>query len=307
MGSPDFAVPSLQGLVEVGYLVTLAVTQPDRPAGRGRTIRRPAVADAAEALGIPVYQPSTLRTPDARAPIESEQPDLIVVAAFGLLLPQAILDLPQAGCVNVHASLLPRHRGAAPIQASILEGDEQTGITIMSMDIGMDTGGIISQGSIPLTPDDTAMSLEPRLAELGRDLLIQTLPAWIAGDLKANAQDDGLATYAAKIKRDDAEIDWTESAEVIDRQVRAYRGWPNAFTTTGRQTLVILKARPHSDVTIDGEPGTMVVQRGAPWSPGVITGSGLLQLISVQPEGKRPMSGLELINGRPSLTGSVLG
>jgi methionyl-tRNA formyltransferase len=307
MGSPDFAVPSLQGLVEAGYRVTLAVTQPDRPAGRGRAIRRPAVAEAADVLGIPVYQPSTLRTPDARAPIESEQPYLIVVAAFGLLLPQAILDLPQAGCVNVHASLLPRHRGAAPIQASILDGDEQTGITIMSMDAGMDTGGIISQRSIPVTNEDAAMSLEPRLAEFGRDLLIKTIPAWIAGDVKAVPQNDELATYAPKIKRSDAEIDWTESVEVIDRQIRAYRGWPNAFTTTGRQALLILKGRPYPDVSMDGEPGTILVQRGAPWSPAVITGSGLLQLISVQPEGKRPMSGIELINGRPSLAGSLLG
>jgi methionyl-tRNA formyltransferase len=270
-------------------------------------MRRPAVADAAEALGIPVYQPSTLRTPDVRAPIESERPDVIVVAAFGLLLPQAILDLPAAGCVNVHASLLPRHRGAAPIQACILAGDEQTGITIMSMDAGMDTGDIISQRSIPLTSEDTAVSLEPRLAGVGRDLLIETLPAWISGELTATAQNDELATYAPKVKRSNAEIDWTQSAEVIDRQVRAYRGWPKAFTTAERQTLLILKSRPHPGISMEGEPGTIVVERGAPWSPAVVTGNGLLQIVSVQPEGKRPMSGVELLNGRPALADSRLG
>jgi methionyl-tRNA formyltransferase len=307
MGSPDFAVPSLRGLVNTGYLVTLAVTQPDRPAGRGRTMRRPAVAAVADELGIPVYQPSTLRTTEARAPIEAERPEVIVVAAFGLLLPQPILDLPPAGCVNVHASLLPRHRGAAPIQACILAGDIETGITIMAMDAGMDTGGVISQGSFALASDDTAISLEPRLAELGRDLLIETLPVWLRGELKATPQDGALATYAPKVKRADAEINWSQPAESIDRQVRAYRGWPNAYSTMGGHTLLILEARPVPDEAIEGDAGTVVAQRGAPWSPAVITGDGLLHLVVVQPEGKRPMTGAELLNGRPTLAGSRLG
>jgi methionyl-tRNA formyltransferase len=308
MGSPGFAVPSLQRLVESGYLVTLAVTQPDRPAGRGRALRRPAVADAADKLGISVYQPSTLRTPEARAPVESEQPDVIVVAAFGLLLPQSILNLPGAGCVNVHASLLPRHRGAAPIQACILAGDSETGITIMAMDVGMDTGGIISQRAIPLSATDTAMDLEPRLSELGRDLLINTLPGWLRGELSAKPQDESLATYAPKIKRADAQIDWAQPAEMIDRQVRAYRGWPNAFSFVGNQNLLVLETRAIRDgPAVDGEPGTVVAQRGAPWSPAVTTADGVLQLITVQLEGKRPMSGIELLNGRPSLAGSRLG
>src|SRR5215203_3013708 len=303
MGSPDFAVPSLAGLVDDGYQITLAVTQPDRPAGRGRRMRRPAVAVAADELGIPVYQPTTLRTPESRGPIEAERPDVIVVAAFGLLLPLPILDLPRRGCVNVHASLLPRHRGAAPIQACILSGDPETGITIMAMDAGMDTGGIISQRSISLTSNDSAMELEPRLATLGRDLLRDTLPAWLDGSINPRHQDDALATYAPKIKRSDAEIDWTRSAEECDRAVRAFRGWPNAFTYMDGKHLIVLETRVIPDPPRSAAPGFVVVQRGAPWSPAVGTGSGLIQLVRVQPEGRRPMSAADLINGLPGVAG----
>jgi methionyl-tRNA formyltransferase len=307
MGSPDFAVPSLAGLVDDGYQVTLAVTQPDRPAGRGQRMRRPAIAVAADELGIPVYQPTTLRTTESRAPIEAERPDVIVVAAFGLLLPLPILDLPRRGCVNVHASLLPRHRGAAPIQACILSGDPETGITIMAMDAGMDTGGIISQRSFPLTSNDSAMELEPRLAALGRDLLRETLPAWLDGSMNPTPQDDALATYAPKIKRTDAEIDWTRSAEECDRAVRAFRGWPNAFTSMDGKHLIVLETRVIPDPPQSAGPGVVMVQRGAPWSPAVGTGSGLLQLIRVQPEGRRPMSAADLINGLPGVAGMRLG
>ena len=265
------------------------------------------MAIRADELHIPVYQPASLRAPEARAPIEAEQPDVIVVAAFGLLLPQPILDLPARGCVNVHASLLPRHRGAAPIQACILAGDRETGITIMSMDAGMDTGGIISQRSLPLTPEDTALDLEPRLAVLGRDLLLETLPVWLSGQVLATPQDDTLATYAPKVKRADAEIDWTRSTEECDRLVRAYRGWPNAFTLLEGRNLLVLESRVVREVPASVEPGTVVAQRGASWSPAVATGDGLIQLVTVQMEGKRPISGLELINGYPSLPGKRLG
>lgn len=307
MGSPEFAVPSLEGLVESGYQVALAVTQPDRPAGRGQKVRRPAVAIRADELHIPVHQPATLRAPETRVPIEAEHPDVIVVAAFGLLLPQPILDLPKRGCVNVHASLLPRHRGAAPIQACILAGDRETGITIMAMDLGMDTGGIISQRSVPLSLEDNALDLEPRLALLGRDLLLETLPAWLSGQAIATPQDEALATYAPKVKRADAEIEWTRSAVECDRLVRAYRGWPNAFTLLEGRNLLLLESRVVRDVPVSAEPGTVVAQRGASWSPAVATGNGLLQLMTVQLEGKRPVSGAELLNGRPSLPGKRLG
>jgi methionyl-tRNA formyltransferase len=265
------------------------------------------VAQAADEAGIPVYQPATLKTPEARAPIEAATPDLIVVAAFGLLLPSAILELPPHGCVNVHASLLSRHRGAAPIQASILAGDAETGITIMAMDAGMDTGGIIAQRAISIGASDTAIALEPRLAELGRDLLLDTLPDWLSGSRSAHPQDDTQATYAPRIKREDAALDWSRSAVELDRAVRAYRGWPNAFTSMNGRNLLVLESRVVSDPPASGGPGVVLAQRGAPWSPAVVTGDGLLQLVTVQLEGRRPVSGVELLNGYPNLVGARLG
>ncbi|MFN0073220.1 MAG: methionyl-tRNA formyltransferase [Chloroflexota bacterium] len=307
MGSPDFAVPSLRGVAQAGHSVVLVVTQPDRPAGRGKHMRRPAVASTADEMSIPVYQPRTLRTPEARAPIEALQPDIIIVAAFGLLLPRPILDLPRYQCINVHASLLPRHRGAAPIQACIIQGDRETGISIMQMDPGMDTGSIVAQQSLPIGPHDTARALEERLALLGRDLLLETLPSWLSGDAIAVPQDENLATYAPRIQRSDAWIDWNRTADECDRRVRAYQGWPNAYTSWNGRTLLILESRP-LDQSIQGTPpGTVLTERGASWSPSVSTGDGQLQLVSVQLEGKRAMSGAELLNGYPAFATARLG
>lgn len=307
MGSPEFAVPSLSGLTGAGFDVVLVVTQPDRPAGRGQRVRRPAVAQAADRTGLPVYQPSTLRSSESRAPIEAAKPDLIVVAAFGLLLPQAVLDLPARGCLNVHASLLPRHRGAAPVQAAILAGDAETGITIMRMDAGMDTGDILTQRSLPIGPRETATQLEPQLASLGSDLLLDTLGPWLAGGLQPQPQDEERATYAPRIKRADARLNWSQPAIVCDRLVRAYRGWPNAFTSWQGRNLLILDAQPLPDHAVTVSPGTILAERGAGWSPAVATGEGLLKLLSVQIEGKRPVTGLELVNGYPAIVGATLG
>lgn len=307
MGSPDFAIPAFEGLIEDGYEVVLAVSQPDRPAGRGRRIHRPAITTRAEQLGVPTYQPATLRDPSAHAPIEAAEPDLIVVAAFGLLLPKAILEIPRYHCLNVHASLLPRHRGAAPIQAAILAGDSKTGISIMVMDEGMDTGAILAQRATPIEQNDDTPTLERRLADLGRELLLATIPGWIDGSIQPGPQDDAQATYAPRIKRADANLDWQKPAELCARAVRAYRGWPNAHTTWQGQTLLILEAEPLPGGTPGGPPGRVLVDPHAVWSPAVVTGDGLLHLRQVQLQGRRTVTGRDFVNGQPSFRDAILG
>jgi methionyl-tRNA formyltransferase len=231
MGSPAFAVPSLEGLLGAGHEVALVLAQPDRPAGRGRQPTSPPVAAFARERGLPLFQPPSLKPPEAFRRVQEAAPDVIVVAAYGLILRQEVLDLPPLDCLNVHASLLPRHRGAAPISAAILAGDSETGICLMQMEIGLDTGPVIASASTPIGPTDDTPTLTDRLARLGRDLLVETLPRWAACQISPAPQDEALATYAPKISREDARLDWTLSARELDRRVRAYRGWPDAFTT----------------------------------------------------------------------------
>jgi methionyl-tRNA formyltransferase len=290
MGSPEFALPPLQALVH-HYFVAGVITQPDQPAGRGRVTATPPIKTLAEQLSLPIIQPHRLREPEAMEQLKAWNPDVIVVAAFGQILRPEVLDLPPHGCINVHASLLPRWRGAAPIQAAILHGDTEAGITIMKMDPGIDTGSMLSQRAIPIDPDDTAGALSPKLAQLGADLLLETLPAYLRGELLPYPQDDSLATYAPMLKKEDGLLDFKQSAESLARKVRAYNPWPGAFLNWARGTLKIHRAHEEDG---DARVGQLV------WAgklPAVGTASGLLVLDEVQLPGKKAMPGRVFLNG----------
>ncbi|HLY27951.1 MAG TPA: methionyl-tRNA formyltransferase, partial [Aggregatilineales bacterium] len=238
MGTPDFAVPPLRALLDtLDFTVVGVVTQPDRPSGRGKALQQSPVKQLAVAAGIAVIQPEKLREPGAFEQLQALEPEIIVVAAFGQILRQNVLDLPRFGCINVHASLLPRWRGAAPIQASIRAGDIQTGITIMVMEAGLDTGPMLSQRAIPILPDDTGLTLHDKLADLGGPLLVETLRAYLRGEIAPKPQDESQQTYAPMLKKDEGHIDWTQSAENIERQVRAFDPWPGTFTRWNDQAL----------------------------------------------------------------------
>ncbi|MCA9874341.1 MAG: methionyl-tRNA formyltransferase [Anaerolineales bacterium] len=304
MGTPEFSVPALQKLVTTQTVVGV-VTQPDRPAGRGQQLRPSPVKVVAEAAGIPVYQPRSLRSEEAADPLREWQPDIIVVAAFGQILRPHVLDLPPHGCVNVHASLLPRWRGASPIQHALMAGDSETGICLMRMDPGLDTGPVYVCRATPITATDTAATLHDRLAELGGDLLEEHLDAIIDGRLAPTTQDDTLSTYAPMIKKEDGRLDWTQSAAYLDRHVRAMTPWPGAYTTWQGQPLKILGVRP-VERKMTGAAG-MVVSGAAGDTAVVVTGDGGLELQTVQPAGKRAMDIAEFLNGRPEFIGSQLG
>jgi methionyl-tRNA formyltransferase len=291
MGSPEFALPSLRGLA-ASYPLVGVVTQPDRPAGRGRELTPPPVKQLAVQLGIPVIQPLRLKEPGAMQQLQDWSPDVIVVAAFGQILRPAVLDLPPLGCVNVHASLLPRWRGAAPVQAAILYGDQQTGITIMRMDPGVDTGPILSQRATPILPGDTGGSLAERLAELGAQLLLETLPAYLKGEIQPQPQDDALATYAAMLSKEDGQLDFSQPAADLARRVRAFHPWPGAFTFWEGQMLKIHRA--HAVEAPSPHPGTATVHAG---QPALHCAEGLLVLDEVQPAGKRSMPGEVFLRG----------
>jgi methionyl-tRNA formyltransferase len=299
MGSPEFSLPVLRLLAQ-HYQVAGVVTQPDRPKGRGQTLTPPPVKVQSMELGLPVIQPRRLHEPVAMEQLQAWQPDLIVVAAFGQILKPEVLDLPRHGCINVHASLLPRWRGAAPIPAAILHSDVQTGVTIMRMDPGVDTGPILSQRAIPILPDDTSRILSERLAVLGAELLIETLPGYLAGQLVPLAQDETHATYAPMLKKEDGELDFTQPAVDLARRVRAFNPWPGAFTVWQRQILKIHHAHSITDqriLTPKPPPGAQVIHAGL---PALVTSDGLLALDEVQPAGKKPMPGKAFLIGARS-------
>lgn len=297
MGSPEFALPVLQALVE-SYPVVGVVTQPDRPAGRGKILTPPPVKVLAEQYRLPIIQPRRLSQPDAFAQLAAWAPELIVVAAFGQILRPQVLDLPRDGCINVHASLLPRWRGAAPIQAAILHGDAESGVTIMRMDPGIDTGGMLSQKAIPIQPDDTASSLSARLAELGARLLVETLPAYLEGRISLRVQDEQSATYAPMLKKEDGALDFQKPAAELARQVRAYDPWPGTFLEWNGQPVKVLRAHAIPDARINWdtqlEPGAKLRSGNL---PAVKAAEGLLILDVLQPAGKKPQTGAEFLNG----------
>jgi methionyl-tRNA formyltransferase len=293
MGSPEFALPTLRALAD-HYQVMGVVTQPDRPAGRGRVLSPPPVKTLAISLGIPVIQPSRLKEPQAMQQLREWQPDLIVVAAFGQILKPEVLEFPRLGCVNVHASLLPRWRGAAPIQAAILHGDVQSGVTIMRMDPGLDTGPILSQRATAITPQDTAESLGKRLALLGAELLMETLPAYIDGKINPKPQDDSLSTYAPMLEKEAGRLDFRQPAEILARKVRAFNPWPGAFMDWQGTYLKIHQAHVGFAESSSWEPGTTLIINGL---PAIATADGLLLLDKIQPAGKKQMPGKIFLNG----------
>lgn len=291
-GTPDFAVASLQALVGSGVTPIAVLTQPDRPAGRGKRLSASPVKQLAEELGIPVLQPKTLRDASVVAELKALQPDLMVVAAYGLILPQDVLDVPRAGCLNVHASLLPRWRGAAPIQAAILAGDEQTGVCLMSIEAGLDSGPVYSSDAITIGETETAGELHDRLAELGGRVLAKHIAEIASGKLIAKAQDESLVTYAGKIKTDDAAIDWQQPARDIERQVRAFNPVPGAWFMQGEERIKCWRARPIAG--LDAPPGTVV----AAGQDGMVVscGDGALSIESLQRPGKRAVTAGEFAN-----------
>lgn len=311
MGTPDFSVPSLEALLGAGHDVVAVYTQPDRPRGRGRRLTFSPVKEAALKAGIEVYQPRSLRDEGVLDELRRGRPDVIVVVAYGQLLPKAVLELPPLGCVNVHASLLPRHRGAAPIQAALAAGDAVTGVTTMFMDEGLDTGDIILKRELPIAPDDDAGSLHDRLAIAGAELLVETLARLEAGDESRTPQDDGLATYAPRLTKDDARIRWTGAADDVVNHVRAFAPRPGAFTWHRGRALKVLEARTASKAgakeaegsgpgdtaggAVASAPGTFLEVAGE--GIAVAAGRGRVLLTRVQPPGRAPMSGRDFANG----------
>jgi methionyl-tRNA formyltransferase len=290
MGSPDFALATLRAL-HARYSVVGVVTQPDRAAGRGRELKPPPVKTLALELGIPVIQPEKLRGPDAMAQLRAWSPDVIVVAAFGQILKQDVLDLPKYGCINVHASLLPRWRGAAPINAAILHGDAETGITIMKMDIGLDTGPVLMQRSVRIKPDETAGSLFETLSTLGADLLLDTLPGYIAGEITPRPQPEAGATYAGMMKKQEGALDFSLPAVELERKVRAFNPWPGTYFDWNGGMFKVHRA---SVFTGKKRVGEHSIHNGL---PAVGTSDGLLVLEEVQPPGKKRMPGKAFLAG----------
>lgn len=290
MGSPDFALPTLRTLAE-NYEVVGVVTQPDRASGRGRGMKAPPVKLLAQELNLPVIQPEKLKQPEAMEQLRAWAPDLIVVAAFGQILRKDVLELPRHGCLNVHASLLPRWRGAAPINAAILHGDEETGMTIMQMDAGLDTGPMLAKRAIRLTPDDTAGSVFQALSTLGADLLLEILPDYLSGKLVPIPQPEEGATYAPMLKKEDGKLDFTSDVNELERRVRAFNPWPGAFMDFDGTMLKVHRTHVEEGNVEAGK--RLVVEN----QPAVAARGGLLILDEVQPAGKKPMSGKSFLAG----------
>lgn len=319
MGTPAFAVPVLESLIRgaapgallpEGYEIVTVVTRPDKPSGRGRETVYSPVKQAALAHGVPVWQPGSLKKAENQEVLAAYRADLSIVAAFGQILPQAVLDLPRYGTLNIHASLLPRYRGSSPISEAILQGERETGITIMVLDAGVDTGPTLYSRAIPLSENETTASLTPKLAELGALTLLAVLPLWIEGRLVPQPQDHALATHTRMLKKEDGRIDWSRSAEALARAVRAYIPWPNAYTTWRSKQLKILSALPLISEQA-GLPGTVSLDtvsaaHGTQNVLRIATGRGSLLVDCVQLEGKRAMSADEFVRGYAQIVGAIL-
>jgi len=305
MGTPQFAVTILESVLQSSCQVLTVYTQPDKPAGRGRPVVFPPVKKLALERQIPVIQPETFKSTQVVEKLISFQPELVIVAAFGAILPPEVLSLPKFACLNVHPSLLPRHRGPSPVANTILCGDELTGVTIMLMDAGMDTGPILAQEKMGISSMNTTGSLGSKLADVGAKLLLETLPKWLGGELRPQAQDESQATYSKLITSKDAEIDWHLSAVELWRRVRAYNPWPICYTWCQGKRLKIHSSIPFNNVA-NGEMRE-VITLAEPPGVGVVTGDGILGLCQVQLEGKREMSVNDFARGKRDFIGCVLG
>ena len=304
MGTPAFAVPSLEALIQSDDQVIGVVTQPDRPKGRGQELAMSPVKLVCRREGIPILQPVKMKDPAFLDALRAWQPDLIAVAAFGRILPPAILSMPPRGCINVHGSLLPKFRGAGPIQWAIITGEAETGITTMLMDEGMDTGAMLLQGRIPILPDDTAGSLSVRLAEMGGRLLVETIAQFKAGTLAPKPQDHAQATLAPLLKKEDGVIDWTNPAVEIERRIRGMSPWPGAFTFAGEERWMIWRAAvKQSDAGI--LPG-QVISAGKE-GIAVATGQGVILILELQPANSRRMAAVQYLAGHKISPGMRLG
>jgi methionyl-tRNA formyltransferase len=305
MGTPKFAVTILKSLLQSSCHVLAVYTQSDKPAGRGRPVVFPPVKKLALERQIPVIQPETFQSSEVMEKLANFQPELIIVAAFGAILPPEVLSLPKFACLNVHPSLLPRHRGPSRVANTILCGDELTGVTIILMDAGMDTGPILAQEKVGISSMNTTGELSSKLADVGAKLLLETLPKWLGGELRPQPQDESQATYSKLITSKDAEIDWHLSAVELWRRVRAYNPWPICYTWCQVKRLKIHRAIPCGDVA-EGEIGE-VVALAEPPGVGVVTGDGILGLCEVQLEGKREISVEDFVRGKRDFIGCVLG
>jgi methionyl-tRNA formyltransferase len=305
-GTPQFAVPTLDTLVAAGHKVRLVVSQPDRPSGRGQQISVAAVKQRALEIGLPIAQPHAIKNnSDFRAQLEALKPQAIIVVAYGRIIPQWMIDLPPLGNLNAHASLLPKYRGAAPIQWAIANGETVSGVTTMRIDAGLDTGDMLLQAEVPITPHDTAVTLSPKLAELGAALMVETLQRLEAGKLSPTPQDHSRATLAPILKKEDGRIDFSRSAQEIHNRLRGFQPWPGAFTTFRGKTLAVTSARalaPGSELVPPGRirllDGRLLIGAARDTS---------LEILELQPEGKKKMSAAEFINGYKPKSGETLG
>ena len=305
MGTPEFSVTPLRHLVLSQYRVAVVYTQPDRMSGRGRSLAYSPVKKAAEELGLPVIQPESLKKEDAVAGLADLKPDVIVVAAFGQILPQSVLDIPEFGCINLHPSLLPEYRGASPVAAVILGGNEFTGVSIMLLDRGMDTGPVLAQAQIPVSARDTTGSLTSKLSLIAAQMLLEVLPSWIRSEITPRPQNDAEATYCGTITKAEGEIDWHLPAVEIWRRVRAFQPWPGCYTRWQGKQLKIIEAVPlPEEKALNAGQAVAVEKEKAGF--GVGTGDGVLGVLKVQLEGKRAMSAGEFLRGQQKLIGAVL-
>jgi methionyl-tRNA formyltransferase len=305
MGTPEFSVPSLQALLDNDFRVVAVYTQPDRKVGRGQQVAASAVKQLALARGLNIIQIEKFSKEGNIERLAELAPELIVVAAFGIILPAVVLQLPRYGCINVHPSLLPRYRGASPVATAILRGDNMTGVTIMLLDEGMDTGHILNQKEVPISDEDTTGTLGTKLSKIGAEMLVETLPLWIEGRIKTREQNEKVATYSKMIRKEDGNIDWRLTTKELWCQVRAYDPWPGSYTVWHGKRLKMVKVLPiYNDM--GAEPGKVVVLFGKTTTIGVGTGKGILGLLMVQLEGKREMTAEEFAHGQRDFIGSSL-
>ena len=306
MGTPDFAVEPLEAIIKAGYEVTAVVTQPDKQKGRGKEVKMTPVKECALRHGIPVFQPVKIKEPEAVAELEKYQADLFVVAAFGQLLSEEILKMPEYGCINIHASLLPAYRGAAPIQWAVLNGEKESGVTIMQMDKGLDTGDMLLKRSVELSPTETGDSLHDKLMHLGAELIVEALPKLEKGELVPEKQKDELSSYAKKLTKAMGQIDWSKDAVSLERWIRGLNSWPSAYTFFGGKTLKIWEAQvAEENGAQKAEPGQVVSVSREGFT--VACGQGALQILSLQLEGKKRVLTREFLLGYQVEPGMILG